>query len=97
MVFKLRSGHEFTIVEFQREITQTIYTQKVRLVYSACRLMILYISVKFRENILNGQVIERTRLQIDRKPRQKQYVSTPVRGRHNNYKTIDKSYGSCIV
>ena len=48
--------------------------------------MMLYISMIFHENILKGfQVIERTRLRdgwTDRQPRQKQYVSTPVRGRH---------------
>ena len=56
--------------------------------------MMLYISMKFHENILNGfQVIERARSrdggaegltdgQKDRQPRHKQYISTPVRRRH---------------
>ena len=48
--------------------------------------MILYISMKFHENILKGfQGIERTRndnCQISK---------------GNSYQTIDKSYGSCVV
>ena len=48
--------------------------------------MMFYISLKFHENILNGfQVIERIRndhCQISK---------------GNNYKTVNKSYGSCVL
>ena len=70
--------------------------------------------MKFNDNILNGfQVIERTRLgtdgqtdgqtdrQMDIQLRQKQYVSTPVRGRqntklHQNIKLCTIPQGNCI-
>ena len=51
-----------TTVKFQTRITTNMYRQELRCLYSARRLMILYISMKFHNNILNGfQVIERTR------------------------------------
>ena len=51
-----------TIVKFQREITTKLYRKELRFLCSACRLMMLYISMKFHDNILNGfQVIEWTR------------------------------------
>ena len=62
-VFELWSGHEYTIVEFQRGITPKLYRQELRSLCFAGRLMMLYICMKFRENILNDfQVIKRTRL-----------------------------------
>ena len=55
---------------------------------SARRLMLLYICVKFHENISNGfGVTEQTRFcdrQTDRRPGQKQDVSQPYWGRHND-------------
>ena len=48
--------------------------------------MMLHISLKFHENILKGfQVIEQT-------GNDQSQISNG-----NNYKTIDKSYGSCVV
>ena len=59
--FKLQNGHKITIVEFQRRITSKMYRQEMKFLCSAPCLMMLYISTKFHENILNGiQVIERT-------------------------------------
>ena len=55
MVFELQSGHDniakFTI--FQRAITPKIGSPELRFLRSACRLMLLYICVKFHENISN--------------------------------------------
>ena len=65
-----------TTVKFQRGITTKLYRPELWFLWSACRLMMLYISMMFHENILNGfQVIEWTQLregQTDRHPRQKQ-------------------------
>ena len=48
-------------VQFQN--SRTIYRQELQFVCSARRLMMLYISIKFHENILNGfQVKEWTRI-----------------------------------
>ena len=48
-----------TTVKFQRGITTKLYRQELRFLCSAPRLMMLYISMKFHDNILNGfQVIE---------------------------------------
>ena len=50
-----------TIVKFQRKITTKLYKQELRFLCSAHRLMMLYISMKFYDSILNSfQVIERT-------------------------------------
>ena len=65
-----------------------MYRQELQFLWSACGLMMLYISVKFHENILNGfQVIEQTQLhdrwtdrQMDRHSRQKQNVSASISG-----------------
>ena len=49
-----------TIVKFQRGVT-TDYRQELRFLYCACCLMMLYVSMKFHEQILKDfQVIERT-------------------------------------
>ena len=42
------------IVEFQRGITPKMYRQELWFLCSARRLMVLYISMKCHENILNG-------------------------------------------
>ena len=61
MFFKLQSGHKITIVQFQRVSNSKMYRQELWFLCSACRLMMLYVSMKFHENILNGfQVIEQT-------------------------------------
>ena len=50
-----------TIAKFQRGITTKQYKQELWYLCSARHLMMLYISMKFHDNILNGfQVIERT-------------------------------------
>ena len=74
-----------------------LYGQELRFLCSARRLMMLYICMKFVENILNGfQVIERTQFcdrWMDRQPWQKQYVSIPFRGwgggGHNKPSTLN--------
>ena len=51
-----------TILLFQKETTPKMSKQELWFLWSARCLMMLYISMKFHENILNGfQVIERTR------------------------------------
>ena len=50
-----------TIVKFQRGITTKMYEQELRFFCFVRRLMMLYISMKFHDSILNGfQVIELT-------------------------------------
>ena len=49
-VLNLWSGHE-TIVNTQREITPKVGKPELRFMCSACRLMVLNICVKFRENM----------------------------------------------
>ena len=98
-VFKLRSGHEFTIAEFQRGIAPKLYGHELRFLCSACRLMMLYISVKFHENILiSFQVIERTRLRDGRTGRRtdnqgKNNMSPPLSGRGGARGGRHKYYG----
>ena len=47
----------------QRKITPKVDKPELRFMYSACRLIELYICVNIRENILNGfQLTERTRV-----------------------------------
>ena len=47
----------------QRAITQKVGKPELRLMYSASRLRVFYICVKFRENISDGiRVMERTRV-----------------------------------
>ena len=43
-----------TMVKFQREITTKQYRKELRFLSSARRLMMLYISMKFQDNILDG-------------------------------------------
>ena len=71
--------------------------QELPLLHSARRLMLIDICMKFREDSLRGfQVTERTRFVTDRQtdgqtdrqtdrqtPGEKQYVSQPFGGRHN--------------
>ena len=62
-----------------------MYRQELRFLYGAHRLMMLYISMKFHENILKDfQVKERT---------QSDHCQI---SKGNNYKTIGMSYGSCV-
>ena len=66
-VFNLQNGHEYmvemAIFNIQRAITPKVGKPKLRLMCSARCLMVLYICVKFRENITNGiRVMERTRV-----------------------------------
>ena len=50
-----------TTVKFQRGITTILYRQELLFLCSAHHLTMLYISMKFHENILKGfQVIEQT-------------------------------------
>ena len=51
-----------SIVKFQRGIIPKMYGEKLQFLWSAPRLMMLYISMKFHDTIWNDfQVIERTR------------------------------------
>ena len=62
MVFKLQSGHKITTVKFKRGITPKMYRQELWFLWSTCHLMMVYISMKFHDTILNGfQVTEQTR------------------------------------
>ena len=62
--------------------------QELPFLHSACRLMLIDICMKFREDSLRGfQVTERTGFVTDRRtdgqtPGEKQYVSQPFGGRH---------------
>ena len=50
-----------TTVKLKREITTKLYRQDLWFLCCACCLKMLYISMKFHENILKGfQVIKRT-------------------------------------
>ena len=62
--------------------------QELPFLQSAHRLMLIDICMKFREDSFKGfQVTERTRFMTDnpdrRTPGEKQYVSQPFGGRHN--------------
>ena len=50
--FQVKSGHEMTFVKFQKGIITKLYRQELWFLCSACRLMMLYISMKFHDNIL---------------------------------------------
>ena len=53
---------EMAIFNIQRAITLTVGKQELRLMCSACPLMVFNICVKFHENMPSGfKVIERTR------------------------------------
>ena len=55
-------------------ITHNMNRQEIWFVWSARRLMMLYISMKFHENILNSfQVIEPTRLRDGRTDSREKY------------------------
>ena len=46
----------------QRAVTPKIGKPELWFMCSACSIMVLYICVKFRENITNGRVMERIRV-----------------------------------
>ena len=58
MVFNLQSRHEYTVemamFNVQRAITPKVGKQMLRFMCSALRLIMLYICVKFGENISDG-------------------------------------------
>ena len=75
--------------------------QELPFLRSARRLMLIDICMKFREDSFRGfQVIERTRFVTDRQtdgqtdrrtPGEKQYVSQPFGGRHNDiHESLDE-------
>ena len=68
MVFKLQSGHDFVTEtatsKVQRGIILKIYIQVLWFLRSACRLMLVNISMTFHEFILNAFQV--TELQIGR-------------------------------
>ena len=66
-VFYLLSGHEYMVemamFNVRRAITPEVSKPEVRFMYSVRRLIVLYTSVKFRENISDGiRVMQRTRM-----------------------------------
>ena len=67
-VFNLQqSGHEYMVemamFNVNRTITPKVDKQELRFIYPTRCLIVLYICLKFRENILNGfQLTERTRV-----------------------------------
>ena len=66
-VFNLECGHEYMVevamFNVQKAITPKVGNQQLHFMCSAHRLIILYVCVKFRENITNGiGVMERTRV-----------------------------------
>ena len=76
-----------SIVQIQRGINLKVYKQELWLLCCARRRVMLYISMKIHENILNGfQVIERTRI----------YHCRNSKG-NNSKKCKDKSYGSGVL
>ena len=53
---------EIAIFNIQRAITLKIGNQELRVMFSACRLMVFNICVKFHENMSSGfKVMQRTR------------------------------------
>ena len=87
--------------QFRRAKTPKIHNPELRFLRSACRLVLLYICVKFHEIISNSfWVTGRTRFcdQTDRQPGQKQYVSQPYGGwggggvRHNSVMRVTSRY-----
>ena len=73
-------------MSLQREITPKMYRQELQFLCCAYCLMILYISMKFHENIFKCfQVIELTR---------NNHCQISM---GNNHKTTEKSYISCVV
>ena len=65
MVFNLQSGHEYKVdmatFNIQRTITLKVGKLELLFMCSACRLIVLYICVKFQENTTNWiSVMERT-------------------------------------
>ena len=58
IVFNLQNGHEYMVemamFNVQRTITPKVGKPELQFVCSACCLMVLYICVKFHENITNG-------------------------------------------
>ena len=66
-VFNLQSGHEYMVemamFNVQRAITPKVGKPELQFMCSASRLIVLYICVKFHENVRNGiRVTERTRV-----------------------------------
>ena len=73
-----------TTIKFQRGITPEMYRQELRFLWSACPLIMLYISIKFHDAFLKDfEVMEQTQ----------NYHCQISKG--NNSKNIDKCYGSC--
>ena len=58
MVFNLQSGHEYMVemamFNIQRAITPKVVKPEILFISSARSRLVLYICVKFRENILKG-------------------------------------------
>ena len=84
VIERTRPYRKIYYFQFQRAITPKIRNPELWFLRFARRLMLLYICIKFHENISNGfGVTERTRFydrQTDTRPGQKQYVSEPYGG-----------------
>ena len=80
--------------------------QELPFLHSARRLMLIDICMKFREDSFRGfQVTERTRFVTDRRtdrrtdgqtPGEKQYVSQPFGGRHNETILKRRSFATVL-
>ena len=62
VIERTRFCHRTANYKLQRDVTQKIHIQELWLLHSACHLLVLNISMKFYEYILNSfKAIERTR------------------------------------
>ena len=86
---RTRQYREVYYFQFQRAKSPKIRNPELRFLRSARRLILLYICIKFHENISNGFLVterfcdRQTDFVTDRRPGQKQYVSKPYGRRHN--------------
>ena len=66
MVFNLQSGHEYMVEKamfyIQRGITSKVGKPELWFMCSACRIMVLYICMKFCENITKSYGVDTSTL-----------------------------------
>ena len=78
-------------LKVQRDVIQKVSVQELWFLRSACGLMLVNISMKFHEDVLNGfKVIERTRFCH-------RYCYIQSSKGHYSKKYISKSYDSCAL
>ena len=68
-VFNLQSGHEYMVENGYVQCSKGNYAEsrqpKLQFMCSACRLMVLYICVKFGENMMNGKLWSRYKYMVE--------------------------------